>query len=509
MPIPQDDLQIHPLAPPIGGINARESLFAMPETDARELVNMIPEPYGLRMKEGVYGYDNTAANQESHMLAEFLDAANAEFIVRAADNKFYDVSSGDTNITGAAVITSNLWQWTQFQNRLFFVNGTDAPLHWQGTGFNVAATAWTGSGLTITNLINVSHYRRRLYFVEKDSLSVWWPESLDNITGVLKETSFDGVCKYGGGLRYAGPVSSSLNSTDQLMCFITSAGEILVYTGDWPDALNWRIIGQYHAAPPIGYRCAFHVDGDLWVMTRSGLISVQALMAGDNTAISDKISNDWRRFTSTYGYYKSWFGVYFPERDYVLINIPESDLGGVTFQLGYHRVTKSWFTFYDWNTHAMCYSKGRGALMIHPIDAAKVYFGDMPNLPGVDPDGELLFSFRQSFSPLGAGNRPLQKALTQIELFLELSTNPINDPPTLPYTEQISVGFDVDYQYDAQEGGQSQDVIWDTTTQYLQHLTDVVGEGKVVGMKMIGIFDQPVQLKYNGANIYWVNGGIE
>ena len=40
------------IAAPVGGINARDSLAAMPETDAYSLINWIPQRYGVRSRKG-------------------------------------------------------------------------------------------------------------------------------------------------------------------------------------------------------------------------------------------------------------------------------------------------------------------------------------------------------------------------------------------------------------------------------------------------------------------------
>lgn len=504
MPLPQQDLQIYPLSPPSSGENVRDTYFQMLETDALVLYNIIPEANGLRVKEGVSEFQAVATGQTSYTIHELYEADGTFSVIRAAANKLYDVTNSDLDVTGAAVITNNVWQVTQFSNRLFLVNGSDAPLHWTGNGTDVVATSWSGSGLTTSNLISVSHYKRRLFFVEKNTLNVWWAESLDNVSGTLKKTTFETIAKLGGSLVYSGPFSVTLNENEQYMAFVTNAGEVLVYTGDWPEALNWRIIGQYEIAPTLGKRPCYAIDGDLHIITKTGLVSLVGLMSGEKKLVSDDISNLW--LTLVERYEGDWQGVYYPDRQYILINLPDTQTG--FSQLGYNLVSQGWFRFAYWNTKAICYSRGDQSLLFHYTLADAVFRGDYRSEPGLDPPGTLEFFFHQAFSPLGAQNRILQKDLVQVELFIELSTNSDNPPAILPHQQNLTVQISSDYKA-ADYASHEFPVSFTDSTTYFEALVDITGQGKTFSLGLFGNLTEPCQLKYFGANIYWVDGGVE
>ena len=63
------------------------------------------------------------------------------------------------------------------------VNGTDEPLRIDSTGSWVSH-GFTATGLLTTNLTQVTVFKNRLFFLEKDSASLWYGD-LNAITGPL------------------------------------------------------------------------------------------------------------------------------------------------------------------------------------------------------------------------------------------------------------------------------------------------------------------------------------
>jgi hypothetical protein len=172
--------------------------------------------------------------------------------------------------------TSDLWQTALYGDRLFFVNGADNPQVYNGT--TVADIAWTGSGLTDNNLVNVALVRNRLWFCENSSADVWYA-NVGQITAATALTKFSlsqiasgGICMaVGSWSRDAG------DGADDLTVFIMSTGEFLVYQGD--PATTFALVGKYNGAPPVGRRCAFKVGGELVVITRLGYLPISAAIS--------------------------------------------------------------------------------------------------------------------------------------------------------------------------------------------------------------------------------------
>jgi len=170
--------------------------------------------------------------------------------------------------------TEDRWQTTLYSNRLFWVNGVDNPQVYDGS--TVAAIAWTGSGLTDNDLINVALVRNRLWFAEKNAADVWYGD-VGQITAASALTKFQlsqvakgGICMAIGSWSRA----DSGDGADDFTVFFMSTGEVLVYQGD--PSTTFSKIGAYDVAPPIGRKCLVKVGGELILITVLGFMPLSA-----------------------------------------------------------------------------------------------------------------------------------------------------------------------------------------------------------------------------------------
>ena len=175
----QRTAEVFSLPSPTGGWNARDNLAAMPPLDAVKMVNFFPEVEGVTLRKGDVLFAEGLSG-EVEFLFEY-ESATTNDLLAASDGNFYDITSGSPTAL-ATGLTNAQWQGVNYNARAFFVNGADAPRDWNGT--TLASTSWTGTGLTITNLINVNVIRDRMWFVEKDT-SLAWYGGIGSITGAL------------------------------------------------------------------------------------------------------------------------------------------------------------------------------------------------------------------------------------------------------------------------------------------------------------------------------------
>jgi hypothetical protein len=178
----------------------------------------------------------------------------------------------------ASGFSDDRWQTALYQDRLFWVNGTDNPQLYDGSA--VSAAAWTGSGLTDNDLINVALVRNRLWFCEKNKAHVWYADIGQINPGGSALTKFQLEQIAGGGICMAiGSWSrDGGDGADDLTVFVMSTGEILLYQGD--PATTFALIGRYEGAPPIGRQCLVKVGGELVIITRLGLLPMSAAVGG-------------------------------------------------------------------------------------------------------------------------------------------------------------------------------------------------------------------------------------
>jgi len=496
-----ENARSYTLSAPVGGWNTRDPLIAMPETDAIVMDNVIPQSSYCRSRGAIKEFADLGTGAV-HTTCTLSDASANEYLVGICATDIFNATAGGSgsSIKGAATITSGTpWQSVNFRNRLFLVNGTDQPLDWTGSG-NVNATAWTGSGLTITNLINVSCYKRRLYFVEKNTCKVWYTEAVDNITGALLPFNPSSIFSLGGKLLYAGPTSTSTSrdGNNELFCFVSTQGEIVVYAGDNPLSSTWNIVGHYYVGRAIGHRCTFNVGGDLHIITFDGVIPMSQLLSGvditnDYQTLSGKIKPTFVEYAADYSRNDTWMGCYYPSGPYAVINVPIEDSGNA-YQLVFNTVTKAWCRFTGINAHSWCtvLLSGREYLICGHSTNGKIYKVD-------DPEETILLDslttpipidVQQAFSWLG--NPQQDKILQFIQPYFYMDAASIAAQPRISY---LNIGFAFDYEY-----------INDTTDLPLENFSvaSVFGSVTINGANNTKIIDtlgsgKQVSLRYAGS----------
>ena len=238
-----------PLSPPVGGWNARDALDAMKPYDAVILDNWFPRQSDVTVRGGYTLHCDTGEGANSVLtLAEWKASTNRK-LVAAVNGKLVNVSTSTPSTIGSGY-TNNRWKWVNFSERLFLVNGTDAPLDWDGT--TLTSTNWSGSGLTISNLSDVTVFKERLFFIEKNTLNFWYA-GLQSITGTLTKFPLQYTGSFGGTLQGIGTITSDGGEgRDDLIAFFLSSGEVIIYQGSNPgDANSWARIGTFSLVLPL------------------------------------------------------------------------------------------------------------------------------------------------------------------------------------------------------------------------------------------------------------------
>lgn len=189
---------------------------------------------------------------------------------------FRDVG-GMTDLNGNAFTVANV------ATNTFELSGTD------GTGFGaytsggyagaIEVTAWSGTGLTVENLVNIAVVRDRVWFCEKDSADVWYG-AVGAVTGTVTKFQLSQIASGGFCMAIGSWSRDAGDGQDDLTVFVMSTGQIIIYQGD--PASTFTLVGKYgddDSAPPIGRRCLVKVGGELVIITRLGLLPVSAAMS--------------------------------------------------------------------------------------------------------------------------------------------------------------------------------------------------------------------------------------
>jgi len=348
------------LSAPINGLNARDNIDAMDPLYAITMDNYIPLDSKIQLRPGFSKYADLSDIGEIYGLAMYRKPNNNKFIA-ISNGKAYNITGG-MNITELGSMPGGVeCQKVQYKDHLFFMNGSSTPkvyyiddnntVHFEDWGFS-------GTNLYDERIINGAVSKEFLWFVEKGSLKAWYAAEAGNVSGTLNSFDLAQISKYGGELiAIADWTVDGGQGIDDLTVFVTSEGEVFVYSGSNPNsASSWELKGSYKMSKPIGYNCLVPYQGDIVIISEDGYIPLsRALALGasgqSNYAFSDNIRGLVLDRTSTGRDKKGWQGIIYTKRGYGIFNVPNN----LTFEQHVINVnTGAWCRFTGINSRIWC-----------------------------------------------------------------------------------------------------------------------------------------------------------
>jgi hypothetical protein len=342
-----------PVPAPVAGWNAKDSIAQMKPNEAYALENYFPTAYGIELRGGTRRHATLDGVTTSVQTLMTYASGSIERLLAAAGGKIFNVSAGGTISTAlASGFTSDRYSYANMNGYLVFVNGTDSPQKYDGS--TVSATTITGSGLTASNLSYVVTHKQRLFFIEKETLSAWYLGT-NSIAGTASQLDFSGYCKKGGKLVAIGTWTRDGGSgSDDLIVFVTSKGQALIYEGTDPSSANtWSLIGVFDLGTPIGERPFVNFGSDLILICTDGFIPLSKVLpidrvGAERVAISDNIRTAVNDAAQSYSSNFGWEGIVYPETNYVIFNIPTIE-SRTAIQFVMNAATGAWCKFTDIN----------------------------------------------------------------------------------------------------------------------------------------------------------------
>ena len=347
---------------PVGGWNARDSIANMEPLDAVQLINFFPTVSNCVLRGGSTTWATGMTGQVQSIMVYNGGTTSKMFAaVGTPDLKFYDVSTaGAATATTVTGLTNAIWEYinvtTTGGSYLYAVNGVDKPRLYDGTNWTAIDGGSTPAitGVTTTTLSNVTLFKNRLWFIQKDTLKAWYlPTSA--VGGAAQVLDLSAIAKFGGHLvdLDTWTIDAGYGVDDNLV-FITSNGEIIVYRGTDPASeATWALSGVWKLGSPIGNRAMLKWGGDLLILTYDGLMplaqSLQSSRLDPRVALSNKIQGAITAATTAYGGTHAavgWQVYYNAKRNAVWINVPVST--GYQEQYVMNTITTSWCQFQNW-----------------------------------------------------------------------------------------------------------------------------------------------------------------
>lgn len=346
---------------PIGGWNAVDSPANMNALDAVVMDNWFPTTTGIELRGGRTQYAYNLRTDPKTLLT-YNDGTDSVFWA-ATDGGFIDISTGGDKAAAASVgtLTNGRVFWRNFRTSagtfLYAVNGVDSALLYDGTSW----ASITGvsvpiaiTGVTTSQLINVCTFQKRLWFIQKNTLSAWYLAS-DTIGGAATEFPFGSIFSKGGQLiaQEAWTVDTGRGVDDYLVT-VTDQGEVAIYRGTDPsDSSAWFLVGVFQTGKPIGGNCLVPYGGELLLICKTGLTPISSLLSSAvinrSRQISYKIDKAFADYATLYAGNDGWQGMLYPEEDALIFNVPVTE-NSTAYQLVMNTITKAWCRFTGWTS---------------------------------------------------------------------------------------------------------------------------------------------------------------
>jgi hypothetical protein len=227
-------------------------------------------------------------------------------------------------------------------------------------------SAVTISGVDTSTLDFVWSFASRLFFIQKDSLSVWYLP-VDSLGGTAQEFNLSGVMQAGGTLVFGAKWSlDSGDGLDDKWVVMSDKGEIAVYQGTNPgSAADWSKVGIYRIAPPMGPNCQMQAGGDLLIGTEDGIVPISQAVNKDAAAlklfaVTKNIEPEWRKEVNARGALP-WEIIKWPTNSWMVVSLPVTDVNITPQCFVANLETGAWAgPFTNWDTRSLALFGGRG-----------------------------------------------------------------------------------------------------------------------------------------------------
>lgn len=333
---------------PVGGLNLLSSYETMPKEDALEMDNFLPKTNAIELRKGYKLH--AKIGQKGAFLLPFKSTTGADKLLAFLEGKVLDVTQkGDYSNAisdleyemkiqnlNKGVFASNNWQYVLFKERAYLANGIDAvqvyiPDETRATSGEIKPAEFQGEGFMPQKITHIFVAKQRLWFVEKNTLRVWYTKEAGTVQGEVVPFDMSMVSSFGGTLIAGAQLTKDGGEgLDDLVVFITSEGETLIYEGTNPNsATDWTLKGVYKMPAPVGNNPFLKHKGDLILTSQEGYVPLlktislegqTALNLSFGAKIAPLVQERVRFFKSKEG----WQSLIYPKGGYALFNVPLS-----------------------------------------------------------------------------------------------------------------------------------------------------------------------------------------
>lgn len=340
-----------------GGWNARDALDAMKPDEAETLTNWFPETTYLRLRRGYAPFSDTGTDDPVKTLAVF-EGGPTRVLLAAAGGEWFDCST-DPATSLASGFSTDLWDTTNFNAGgspyLLAANGANIPQVYDGG--TMTAVANTIGGVPATAVFSlVNAYNSRVYYAETETLKIWYLP-VGQYQGALTEYDLGPLCEKGGYIVSLATWTrdNAAAGANEMFVVVTSAGEVLVFIGDYPGG-TWQLSARFAVGLPVaGPNCVTRIGPDMILLCEDGFQPLaHYLQLGQSQAsaiaLSSKIGNAVTAAVNAAKDEEGWGAVLYPAGNMMIFNIPQGS--GVFYQYAVNSLTGAWCQWQGQNAYS-------------------------------------------------------------------------------------------------------------------------------------------------------------
>ena len=353
----------------VGGVNALDSLMAMPPQDCLFSYNLMPVEYGLRVRNGYEEWANGAVGDIRTVIGYESDDTSLvnDKLWGVTENGIYDMTVFGTTVPVQDVVFGVTGVDSGYGVTAAF--DTDASDHYlfyadsrNGVYQYTEASGWTVPvGWTYEDPLNVGVqipfpvedvafimiHKLRIWVILESSSEAWYLP-LYSIAGELKVFSFGSKLVRGGALMglYDWTLDGG-DGVDDYLIGVGRAGDLVIYRGADPEASDWQQVGSWFIGTvPSSRRLAAQYGGELYVLSTFGITSVGDLLRGvdvsaTNQSPSAKVNRFLRHDVEAGKDRHEWALYTYPADGFLQIVTPEPN-GSDFVQYNQNLTTKAW-----------------------------------------------------------------------------------------------------------------------------------------------------------------------
>ena len=341
--------------PPIGGLNSRDSVDAMAPEDAILLDNFFPTTGKLKLREGYASYATNVGTGDVKTLVEHHAGSVRKLLAIGSNGTLYDITGGGASPTSLKTgLTSAIAQTAEFDGKTIFVTGSDTPFIYDGSTTSNATITLSDASSTST-LAGVHVFKNRVYYWRGTDQSFYYGDVVNTYQGNFSAFPLSRVANFGGNLLMVTTLTQDGGEgIDDLIAFVMTSGEVIVYTGSDPgDANNFALVGTFRIAEPVPHiRAAIKLGGDVAIVTKEGIIAMSsvfrsATVAQKAQALTEKIRGAFIDQVALTGNTFGWELFLSPSGDKMIANYPTDNPADAYQQYVFNPVIGAWCRFTD------------------------------------------------------------------------------------------------------------------------------------------------------------------